>query len=213
VTRTRTKHRSLPPAREARLLDGLEAIYLAEGALRLPVSVVAARLRCSKRALYQVAPSKERLFLRVLRGNLDRIWQLGLEAEQRAATAEDSIGDYVLAALVEVRKWSAAFLADIDAYAPARRMLDEHLDQRMRYLVHMIDDGIARGVFRPTNSVVVAGMLYASATHFCSPAFLDRAGLSLGQAVEQMCAVVSHGMLREKPTRRQRQAPSVRRRA
>ncbi len=187
---------ALPPDRERHLLDDLENIFLAEGGLRLTLSELATRLRCSKRALYQIAPSKEALFLRVLAKNLEHIWQLGLEAEKRAQTTQDSINEYVMAALIEVRKWSAPFLADIDGFAPARQMLDEHLDQRMSYLVHMIDDGIELGILNRTNSAVVAGMLYASAMSFCSPAFLDRAGLTLSQAVEQMCAVVCHGMIR-----------------
>lgn len=187
---------ALSPERERRLLEDIENIFMAEGGLRLTVAQLAARLRCSKRAIYQVAPSKEALFLRVLQKNLDRIWELGLQAEQRARTTQDSIGEYVMAALVEVRKWSPAFLADIDGFAPARQMLKEHLDQRMRYLVHMIDEGIESGMFNPTNSTLVGEMLYASAMSFCSPAFLERAGLTLGQAVEQMCAVVCHGLVR-----------------
>jgi AcrR family transcriptional regulator len=187
---------ALAPEREQRLLVELENIFLAEGGLRLTLSELAARLRCSKRALYQIAPSKEALFLKVLEKSLEHIWQLGLEAEQRARTTQDSISEYVMAALVEVRKWSPAFLADIHGFAPARRMLDAHLDQRMRYLVHMIDDGIEAGMFNRTNSALVAEMLYASAMSFCSPAFLERAGLTLGQAVEQMCAVICHGMVR-----------------
>jgi AcrR family transcriptional regulator len=182
--------------REQRLLADLENIFLAEGALRLTLAELATRLRCSKRALYQIAPSKEELFLRVLARNLEHIWQLGLEAEKRARTTEHSISEYVLAALIEVRKWSPAFLADIDAYGPARRMLDAHLDQRMRYLVHMIDEGIDRGRFHAHNSALVAEMLYASAMRFCSPAVLERAGLTLSQAVEQMTDVVCRGLVR-----------------
>jgi AcrR family transcriptional regulator len=187
----------LAPEREAELLRSLESIFLAEGGLRLTLGDLATRLRCSKRTLYLIAPSKEELFLRVLRNNLDRIWQLGLDAEKRAATVQDSIGEYVLAALVEVRKWSAAFLADIDSFSSARQMLDEHLDERMRYLEHMIDAGVKSGVFNASNSVLVAEMLHASAMRFCSPAFLERAGMSLGQAVEQMCALICHGLVRE----------------
>jgi AcrR family transcriptional regulator len=186
----------LSPEREAELLRSLEGIFLAEGGLRLTLADLAGRLRCSKRTLYLIAPSKEELFLRVLRGNLDRISQLGLEAEQRATSVQDGIADYVLAALIEVRKWSATFLADIDSFGSARQMLDEHLDERMRYLEHMIDAGIASGVFNATNSVLVAEILHASAMRFCSPAFIERAGMSLGQAVEQMCALISYGLVR-----------------
>ena len=52
--------------RQARLLGEIEAIYLAEGFRGSTVGELAARLRCSRRALYELAPSKEELFLRVL---------------------------------------------------------------------------------------------------------------------------------------------------
>lgn len=204
----------LDPVREKRLLADIENIFLAEGALRLPLAELATRLRCSKRALYQIAPSKEDLFLRVLARNLEHIWQLGLDAERRARTTEHSISEYVLAALIEVRKWSPAFLADIDGYGPARRMLDAHLDKRMRYLVHMIDEGISSGRFHANNSVLVAEMLYASAMRFCSPAVLERAGVTLSQAVEQMTDIVCRGLVRSaSPSTRLRvtNLPAVRR--
>ena len=52
--------------RQRDLLDGLQALFLAEGFRYLSLDVLAARLRCSKTTLYALAPSKEQLAVAVV---------------------------------------------------------------------------------------------------------------------------------------------------
>ena len=58
--------RALPSKRGSELLDALEDMVLREGFASLGVSAIANRLSCSKRTLYDLAPSKRELVLLVL---------------------------------------------------------------------------------------------------------------------------------------------------
>jgi AcrR family transcriptional regulator len=67
-------------ARQQELLDALEEIFEKEGFRKVTMAELAARLRCSRRTFYELAGSKEELFLRVLERLLGRIRRLGDEA-------------------------------------------------------------------------------------------------------------------------------------
>src|SRR4051812_8968716 len=63
--------------RHRTLIDALEQLFLQEGFRSVTVDELAARLKCSKRTLYEVASSKQELFLLVVERWLERIRHLG----------------------------------------------------------------------------------------------------------------------------------------
>jgi AcrR family transcriptional regulator len=189
------KSGALSPQRTEELLGSLQDIFVVEGFRRVTMADLAERLHCSKATLYCLADSKEALFILVLVRNLDEIWERGLQAEQLATDPTNRIHQYIVAALVPIRKWSPAFLSDVQRLPAAKKLLNEHLDQRMKRLEQMVLDGIDSGVFRGVNPTLIAGLVYSSALYFCSPEFLESADLSLTEAVQQLCAVVWHGLM------------------
>jgi AcrR family transcriptional regulator len=191
---------SLSPQKTEEILGSLQDIFVVEGFRRVTMADLARRLHCSKATLYCVAKSKEALFIRVLVRNLDDIWERGLQAERITTDPTDKIHKYVIAALVPIRKWSPAFLTDVQRLPAAKKLLDEHLDQRMKRLEKMVLDGIDSGVFRGVNPTLIAAMVYASALYFCSPEFLESADLSLTEAIQQLCTVVWHGLVDPDPS-------------
>lgn len=130
-----------------------------------------------------------------LRKNLDLIWELGLEAEANADNPVKKIEDYMAACLVPIKSWSHSFLADIQSTPAAKHMLDEHLRMRMDHLLAMVEDGIQSGKFRRFNAQLVAELILVTGTHFCSPEFLDRTGISLIRAIEEMLEIVWGGLV------------------
>lgn len=168
---------------------------MVEGYRRSTMADLASRLRCSKRALYQLAPSKEQLFLIVVQRVLDEIWRLGLQAESETEGIQDRIHSYITAAIVPCRRWSPLFLADVEGMAEARAMLDNHLKDRMARVEGMVKEGVRLGVFRRTNAALVAEMIMVSASRFCSPSFLEQSKMDLTSAVENMCDLLWNGLL------------------
>jgi len=187
----------LTPAdsRSEALLTRLEAIFVIEGYRRSTMADLATRLRCSKRALYQLAASKEELFLMVVNRLLDEIWRLGLEAEQNAETMQACIQNYVAAAIVPCRRWSPLFLADVESMPEAHALLQQHLADRMERLEKMVRKGIRDGVFRRTSPKLVAELIQVSASRFCTPSFLEQTKLDVGSAIEEMCDLIWSGLL------------------
>lgn len=177
------------------LLRQLESIFVLEGYRRSTMADLAMRLRCSKRALYQLAPSKEDLFLIVVQQVMDEIWRLGLEAESQTEQVQDRIHCYVTAAIVPCKRWSPVFLADVESMPEAHAILEKHLRDRMERLEKMVREGIRLGVFRKTSPKLVAEIIIVSASRFCSPSFLEQSKLDLASAVEDMCDLLWNGLL------------------
>lgn len=189
------KIKSLSGHRTNVLLTALQDIFFVEGFRRITIAELSERLHCSKRTLYVLADSKEELFIKVLNRNLEEIWELGLQVEQEISDPITRIHQYVVVALTPTRKWSPAFLADVESLPVAKQLLNKHLEQRMKRLEQMVTAGIDKGVFRSVNPEVVAGLLYSSAAYFCSADFLESAELSLTEAIQQLCKLVWHGLV------------------
>ena len=114
------------PARRVDLLDGLIAIFLAEGFLHLSVEDLARRLACSKSTLYQVAASKEQVITTVVREVFRR-------SAERIEVALDAVDDpfarlhtYLVGIADELQPGSPAYFADVDAFAPAHEIYDRN---------------------------------------------------------------------------------------
>lgn len=111
-----------PRTRRDEVLDGLVAMFLADGFLDLGLDEIAARLRCSKSTLYAVAPSKEQLITTVTREFFRRSTD---QVEQRLAAEPDPrrrIRAYLDAIAEALAPASPAFYADVNDFAPAREV-------------------------------------------------------------------------------------------
>ena len=111
-----------PRTRRDEVLDGLVAMFLADGFLDLGLDEIAARLHCSKSTLYAVAPSKEQLITTVTREFFRRSTD---QVEQRLAAEPDPrrrIRAYLDAIAEALAPASPAFYADVNDFAPAREV-------------------------------------------------------------------------------------------
>src|ERR1700752_224214 len=63
------KERGLPQ-RLDRVIEGAESLFVEEGFLHFGTMDLARRLRCSKRALYSIAPTREKFFELILERHL-----------------------------------------------------------------------------------------------------------------------------------------------
>ena len=103
-------------------MEGLVALFLAEGFLNFSLDDLAAKLQCSKSTLYLVAPSKEQLITVVVRaffrGATERV-------DRRTAAVADPvarIGAYLEAISEELAPATSDFISHLDAFAPAREI-------------------------------------------------------------------------------------------
>jgi AcrR family transcriptional regulator len=142
-------------SRREELLDELVTLFLAEGFGAFTLDELARRLRCSKSTLYGLAASKEQLVVAVVK----RFFQRATTAvEERAAVPPDhrqQISAYLLAVAEQLQPASAAFFADVAAFAPAREIYQRNTRSAAARVQQFVTAGVAAGTIRPVHASFV----------------------------------------------------------
>lgn len=173
-------------SRGEQLLGALEAIILSEGFSRLNVTGIAARLACSKRTLYELAPSRNELVLRVLAQFFARIRCDGERARDAVSTPERQVYLYLQAGVRAAERMSPMIVADMQAWPPASALWREHIVLRADGLRRLIEQGVASGAFLDTQPAFVAEMVFASINRLREPDFLAATGLTISAAFDEL---------------------------
>jgi AcrR family transcriptional regulator len=197
------------------MLDAIEEIFLTEGFRRVSVGELAARLRCSRRTLYELAASKEELFLIVLDRFLERIRRQGEAAAAAVRDPAVRIEAYLAPGIREVARTRNTLFSDIAGFLPAKRLLDDHQRRRMEGVRKIVVAGTRRGVFRGLDPYLVAEVFTLAYRHVSQPDFLAAAELSMTEAYAELSRLLRHGILHPEgePARRPARRRSGRMRA
>ena len=193
----------LPP-RARRTFEALEDILLREGFRRVSVGELATRLRCSRRTLYELAPTKEDLFVRVVDGFLHGIRRKGDEAARTATDFPARIERYLAPGISETARAANVFFADVASLPATRRLLDAHQKMRIAGLRDMIAAGARRGIFRGLDPYLVAEVFTGAYRRVSQPDFLASANLSMAEAYAEVGRLLRHGLLHPDAPRRKR---------
>lgn len=195
-----SRRQAVPPARAStlrgeHLLDGLEDIILREGFRRVTMGELASRLHCSRHTLYQLAESKEELVLLVLGRVLGRIRRLGLEAAGARSDIRERIVALVEPGVSELRRATSLFFADVAAFPPAKRLLEQHQNARREDTQQLLDEAIKARWFRDINSRLAAEVIVAAVQRVMDSSFLVEVGLSAADAIRGAEDLLLHGLL------------------
>ena len=178
------------------ILAELEDIFLVEGFRDVNVSELASRLRCSKRTLYEIAPSKQELFLLVMDRWLRRIRHLGWQSALKESDPRKRFEVFLKPGIAESKKATKRFVADVNSFAPALSMLRKHQSERTEFLAELIEDGIKRGYFRPLHARMVAEVYLISISRVNEPDFLESVGVSFSEAFAELSELLLKGLLK-----------------
>ena len=181
--------------RSAETLEAFEALILAEGFSRLNVSEIAARLKCSKRTLYELAPSKKALVLKALDNFFSRIRQEAGHVTDNALDPERQVYEYLQVGVRAAERLSQAVVADIHEWEPARTLWREHISLRIDGMCRIIENGVKAGVFRDVLPAFVAEIVFASINRLREPDFSDSTGLTISEAFHDLYEMLLHSLL------------------
>jgi AcrR family transcriptional regulator len=179
--------------RHRSILEGLEKLMRDGELATLTIGEMASRLECSRRALYELAPSKDQLILLVLDRVMHRIGEIGISAIDFTAPAKVQLRQYATASLSYV--WRSSAIDDLSGIEGAERVREIHHRFAGTLFERIVATGIDRGEFRHCNSSVAAAVILASAVRFASPEVLDDLGLSLEDAIDEMLNLILGGLV------------------
>lgn len=196
-----------PSRRLQRVLDEVEALFLADGFLHWTTRQVAERLQCSKTSLYRLAPTREALFRRVVDRYLREFRAEGRRAAEEAGDWNEAVRAFLGAAVVGLRRASQAFIRDMGRFPATRERVREHQRRRMAEIERLLAAGIRAGAFRGFHPRVLAEMLFATVGRLSEPEVMPTLGLSISEAFEEAYRIFERGVLSgEKPRPRRSRA-------
>lgn len=182
--------------RQLDVLDQLEGIFFSRGYRALTMDLLAQELRCSKRALYEIAPNRKMLFLNVVARWASRVQALGDSAASQFDDPRRKLAAYLEPGITESRGMTDRFLEDIREDDQAREVLENHQRARMARLQEIIEYGIGNGEFADVHAKLVAGICLAAIERINDPRFLADAGLGFSDAFSELYRLLLDGLAR-----------------
>jgi AcrR family transcriptional regulator len=180
--------------RQLRLLSDLETIVLTEGFRDLTVAVLAERLHCSRRSLYELAESKEALVLLVIDRLLRRVAKRAEAAMEVETTHVNRLRAFLTEGVVELHRATHAYSQDVADEPSAQALVDKHFRFATHVVERMIADGIAAGEFGPVHPHLAAQLLDAGLARMQQPEVLKAAGVTLAEALEEFLTLFADGI-------------------
>lgn len=181
-------------ARRTQLFDALVALFLAEGFAHLTLDDIAARLRCSKSTLYTLAASKEQLvqaatvyFFRTATESVEARVGVGGAARERIAA-------YLAAVGTALDPASDQFMADLDAFAPARAVYERNTRIAARRVADLIAEGVAAEEFRDVHAAFAADLVTTMMVRIQQRVVRDSTGLDDAAAYRELAAILTGGI-------------------
>lgn len=180
--------------RQEELLDELEKLMTTEGFRNLTLSDMSDHLHCSRRTLYELAPTKDDLVALVVSRFLDRNYQQGIEAMAPHGTASGRIEGFTRAVVEDAHRTSVAFADDTFRSARTASLIANY-DQRCVSLVeNLIRSGQNDGELRGVHATLAAEGLMAGIARVQDNTVLSVLGLNYGQAVTQIVDIFLDGI-------------------
>ena len=180
--------------RQRGLLDELEGV-VAEGFADLTMAELAARLGCSLRTLYALAPSRDALVLVVVDRKLWRIGRAAREAIGTDLAPLVAVRRYLEAATVAVSGWTPAFARDLATVAAAQRLSVEHSEHLFEVTRTLLDLAVEGGDVAPdVDTTAVARVLAGLGRFFTRPEVMTTLRSSPKEAADQVVDLVLRGL-------------------
>ncbi|MEM7412768.1 MAG: TetR/AcrR family transcriptional regulator [Myxococcota bacterium] len=172
----RAPKRLLPEAAERKLterqreiLDELEAAIVEDGFAGLTMAQLAARMNCSLRTLYGLAPSKDALQLMVMDRRLHRIGRAAMTAVAPDLDALSALRAYLQATNLAIGPTTETFARSFDAVPGADRLMNQHGNYVIAVTRTLLDRAIEAGQIQPVDTGALALVLGGLGGFFARP--------------------------------------------
>lgn len=180
--------------RQTVLFDDLLGLFLAEGFSRLTLDDIASRLRCSKSTLYALAASKDELVRRVTVHFFKRATHAVETALAQTRSPGERVSAYLTAVGKELAIASDEFMADLNAFAPAREVYEANTGAAATRVRQLIEDGVDAGAFRAVNASFAADLIATMMVRVQQRGVAAATGLSDAEAYTELATLLTYGL-------------------
>lgn len=181
--------------RHREVLDQIEALFVEQGFADITIAQIAGGVGCSRRTIYEIAPSKEQLVLTVIDRSMHRLGRAALAAVDPDAPLIDQLRQYIEGGIDLHRR--AGLFEDLADHAPARRLVDRHFRFVMTVVERLVTLGVERGEFRPVTPAVMAAVVAGSSIYLTQPEIVDDVGMEFPRLVSEMLDITLAALPRE----------------
>jgi len=178
--------------RHREVLEQLDELFMKNGFSSFTISDLSREIGCSRRTLYELAPSKEQLVLVVLDRRLHRMGRAALGSIDPNASLIEQLRQYIQGGVAY--QLFAPMVDDLADEAPARRLVDRHYRFVMTVVQRLVAVGVERGEFGAVNPAVVAAVVTGSSLYFMQSEVSEDSGLPLAALVSGMLDLVLGGL-------------------
>jgi AcrR family transcriptional regulator len=182
--------------RQRQVLDALEGLVVGEGLADLTMAEIAARVNCSLRTLYEIAPSKDELFLTVVDRRLHRIGRRAIASLDAALSPLDALRAYLEATNEAVQPATATFSRDFADVPGAQRLLDAHEGYVMAVTQSLLDRAVAEGQIPPVDIPPLAHVLGGLGREFSRPELAELTAASPKATADAITEIILRGLER-----------------
>jgi AcrR family transcriptional regulator len=179
--------------RQRALLDELEHV-IADGFSHWTMAELAARLGCSLRTLYALAPSRDELVLIVVDRKLWRVGRAAREAIAAKVDPLDAVRLYLETATEAVSGWSPAFARDLVEVPAAHRLSNEHGQHLFEVTRTLLDLAVEQGHVEDIDTTAVARVLSGLGRYFTSPDVMATLRTTPKAAADQVVNLILRGL-------------------
>lgn len=188
----------------------LTRLLSTEGVSSLTIGELARRMRCSRRRLYEIAPTKEALFVGICSDVLAASLEKGFAAARRESDPARAVSAYLHATL-NTSGLSKAALVDLDAIDSGKAAFDAYQLARVRGLESLLEAGMRAGLMAPHNPRLVSEAILGAAHRLRNQQFLKETGMKIGDAFSELYEIILNGLLcRPEPGARAGSLPASR---
>lgn len=185
--------RKLSP-RQLALLDALEEEVRRGGVADLTMAQLAARVSCSLRTLYGIAPSKEELLLTVVDRRLRRIGRAAVQALDGSMKPLDALRTYLRAANEAVQPESVALSSDLVQVAGAARLVSAHEGYLIAVTQSLLERAVEEGQIAPVDTAAVAHVLGSLGREFSQPEVAETVHASPKETADALTDLLLAGL-------------------
>ena len=185
--------------RQREILDELGDKF-AKGFADLTMAELAARLNCSLRTLYGMAPSRDELVMTVLDRRLRAIGRTAISAIRPDMEPLEAIQVYLGAANMAVSDTTQEFARDLAAVSAGRRLSADHSDYLVAITRALLTMAVEEGTIAAIDTTAVALVIAGLGSHFSEPEVIPLLQTSPKDAADAMVEFILLG-LQSKSTR------------